>query len=110
MPGIEKLAKKKSIVEPEEAPKPVAPAWVKMIADTVFERIGGKPEGYVRHMVHPKWDNKFRMDVLLNLKKDPLPGRPDSGTTVEKYMSWWLVFSPTGELISSNPELPPIVV
>ena len=104
MPGIEKMAKKKR--EPEAEPKPSQPAWTNTIADMVFGRIGGKPQGYVRHTVTYMWDNKFRMSVLTKVKKNPLPCKPDSGDTVEHYLSWWLVFTPTGELISSQPTLP----
>ena len=108
MPGIEKLdKKKKSITEPAtEPPKPAQPAWVASIPDMIFKCIGGKPQGYVKHDLHPKWDNKFRLDVLTKTKHDGHPGKPDSGTTVEKYLSWWLVFTPDGELISSAPPLP----
>ena len=107
MPGIEKMHKKKR--EPEDAPeeqKPVLPKWSEGIADMIFKRLGGKPSGYVKHAVIPMWADKYRMNVLLHQKKDPGPGKPDSGQTVEKYLSWWLEFTPTGELVISNPALP----
>ena len=112
MPGIEKMAKKKLEEQEAKAPAPKEHPWTKHIADEVFAKLGGKPAGYVKHDVIHMWDDstcKFRMNVLVTRKRVvPIGGLgiKGDGESEPHYLSWWLVYTPGGELVTSNPLLP----
>ena len=107
MPGVEGLkSKRKPEAAPEEQ-KPVVPVWEKMISKMVYERIGGRPAGHIKETVRCLWGTTYRMNVWTKIPNPKMGvANPDRVENIEKILSWYLVFTPTGELIRSDPELP----
>ena len=100
----------KKVEKDKEPEQPITPTYIKDIAPMVLRHIGGETKGFIRLDVRHLNGHNFRINVWCNRKETTkkVCGIADEYERATCTHSYYITFSPGGEIITSHPPLPEI--